>query len=134
MTQEQLRWPHSPEFGPIPAFVEGTYGGSPWLTHVTSAVDWLGQRFTVGGKVLYCIGAGRGQVMAIGEVRLIRARETYNYTWVEATRTRSDTPTGWEIEVQVLTEKTSGAWSNKKRTKPAWVNAINVTALPVMAP
>lgn len=125
-------WPHSPEFGPIPSFTEGTYSGSIWLTHVESAVDWLGHRFKLGDKVMYCISAGRGQVMAIGVVQSIRARETYKYNLEGATKARM--VDGWEIEVQVLTVKTSGAWGNRKRSKAAWVNPLNVTALPVTFP
>lgn len=123
-------WPHSPEFGPIPTFVEGTYSGSMWHTHVVSAVDWLGARFHVGEKVIYCIGAGRGQVMAIGTVKSMRCREKYAYNLAGTTKARQ--PAGWEIEVQVLTERTSSTWSESKRTKPAWVNAINVTAMPAV--
>jgi hypothetical protein len=81
---------------------------------------------------MYCIGAGRGQIMAIGRVRMIRARETYDYTWDGTSRVKSNTPVGWEIEVQVLTEKTSSTWVDSKRTKPAWVNPHNITALPAL--
>ncbi len=37
----------------------------------------------------------------------------------------------WEIEVKVLTSATSGSWNNNKRVHPAWVNSMNITALPV---
>lgn len=129
---ERPRWPHSPEFGPIATFQEGTYAGQPWLTHVTSAVDWLGKRFSVGEKVLYCIGAGgHRQRMAIGTVKAMRARQTYDYNIGGTTKARL--LADWEIEVLVLTERTSSV-SNNRRTKPAWVNPCNVTALPVEAP
>jgi hypothetical protein len=126
------QWPHSPEFGPIATFQEGTYAGQLWLTHVTSAVDWLGKRFSVGEKVLYCIGAGgRRQRMAIGTVKAMRARQTYDYNLEGAMK--APLPADWEVEVLVLTEQTSGV-GNNKRTKPAWVNPRNVTALPVEVP
>ncbi len=124
---------------------------------VLSAVDWRGNRFHVGDTVMYCIGAGRGQMMAIGEVVKIestpssrkylryclqpgeepddyqfqRDPDTNRVTWVK------DPDKGYKHEempydrvaVQVLTHKTSGSWDNKKRTKPAWVNPMNITAL-----
>ncbi len=112
-----------------------------------SAVDWLGNRFRVGDTVLYCVAAGRGQMMAVGVVRALKAHHR--------TRTESrpaepgETPTRvylspvtgeefrsvhWtvpyhEITVQVLTTRTSGAWDNKQRTRPAWVNPMNITAV-----
>ena len=76
-----------------------------------AATDWRGNRFSVGDMVMYCVGAGRGQMMAEGRVLQIRPGK---YT---------------TIEVQVLTERTSGAWNNGKRTRPAWVNPMNITAL-----
>lgn len=127
-------WPHSPLFGPIAIFEEGISDGNPWLYHVESAIDWLGNRFHVGGKVMYCIAAGRGQVMAIGTVQIIRAREALYFN-PAAARYASPfsalgTHTGWEVEVRVLTEKTSAIWANKRRVKPAWVRPFNITALP----
>lgn len=90
-------WPSDPEFDP-----DGT---------CFAARDWLGNRFVVGERVMYCVGAGRGQLMAIGKVLKI-------------------VPEGRGIKVQVLTERTSGAWGNGARSRSAWVNPLNVTALP----
>ncbi len=78
-----------------------------------AATDWRGNRFCVGDMVMYCIGAGRGQMMAEGRVLHIRKNLSYP-----------------QIEIQVLTERTSGSWNNGKRTRPAWVNAMNITAIP----
>jgi hypothetical protein len=130
-----------------------------------SAEDWLGKRFSVGDKVMYCIGAGRGQQMAIGTVKFIRAtpqsreleldpenfpdapveirrvydgwRPAENGSWggtaVYVEKPRAIVIDRWHvIEVQVKTERTSGFW-NKPRVKPAWVNAMNITALPAGA-
>ena len=77
-----------------------------------AATDWRGNRFCVGDMVMYCIGAGRGQMMAEGRVLQIRTNTSYP-----------------EIEIQVLTERTSGLWNNEKRTRPAWVNPMNITAV-----
>lgn len=110
------------------------------------ATDWLGQRFEVGDKVLYCIGAGRGQMMAIGVIKKMTAevkqklytREVepgeepdYIADWLPQPRgfKRMSRPY-WEIAVQVLTTKTSG-YDMNQRTRPAWVNPMNITALPV---
>lgn len=124
--------PHSPEF-------EGN--------RCVSAVDWLGNRFTVGDQVMYCISAGRGQMMAIGEVIQIKHEIQERKRRIDTT---SDDPDAiyyaatewypelyykWElvphdvVTVQVRTLKTSGRWDNEKRSKPAWVNPMNITAL-----
>ena len=71
-------------------------------------IDWLGNRVEVGDVVMYAIAAGRGQQMAMGTVEQIVA-------------------TGDTYKVQVLTEKTSGRWGNGPRTRPAWVNPMNIT-------
>lgn len=74
-------------------------------------IDWLGNRVEVGDVVIYAIAAGRGQQMALGTVQKIEATEN-----------------PYELyKVRVLTEKTSGHWSNGPRTKPAWVNPMNIT-------
>lgn len=119
---------------------------------VTSAVDWQGNRFHVGETVMYCIGAGRGQMMAIGTVLLIKAEKVgrrfarlprdgdpldkIHFHWNYAVKKYDqDKPFVWdeveydEITVQVLTSKTSGRWDNKQRTRPAWVNPMNITAI-----
>lgn len=122
--------PHSP-----------MYSGST----VISAVDWLGNRFLVGDKVIYCISAGRGQLMAIGEVIAITVERYMKRTEVEAEPDEPDAlnrpwlePDRWfriikvpsdEVKVQVRTLKTSGKWDNAERKKPAWVNPQNITAL-----
>ncbi|GGN40270.1 hypothetical protein FHR83_007072 [Actinoplanes campanulatus] len=111
-----------------------------------SAVDWLGNRFRVGERVIYCIGAGRGQQMAVGEVKQIkveqrigrRAREAepgedadFIADWLTPPRPMVRYEEPYEvITVQVLTERASG-WSGSKRSKPAWVNPMNITALPL---
>ncbi len=113
---------------------------------VVGASDWLGNRFDVNDRVLYCIGAGRGQMMAIGKVLKIVGTPSVRRTTREAhygeTPDREfersdgvvvkivyvDTPY-IEVKVQVLTLKTSGAWDNEKRTRPAWPNPMNITSL-----
>lgn len=89
------------------------------LLNVVGAQDWLGGTFKVGDQVMYCIAAGRGQMMAIGTIQKMRAK-LLNNRW---------TGDYWRIEVQVITEKTSGAWGNEKRTRPAWVNPMNITSM-----
>lgn len=116
-----------------------------------SAADWLGERFAVGEDVIYCIGAGRGQMMAIGRVLQIKAEPMQNdryrdpYPGEEPTRhvmhwvnsARVPIPVVdlhepyHDITVQVLTRKASGHWNNRERTRPAWVNPMNITALPI---
>jgi hypothetical protein len=123
------RAPHSPEY------VNGK---------VVSAVDWRGNRFRVGDEVMYCISAGRGQMMAVGVVLTIKVEQLFHSKDVEAdaedegafTRPWFDPNQYYrtikvpydEITVQVRTLKTSGRWDNKERTKPAWVNPMNITA------
>lgn len=101
---------------------------------VLSAVDWLGNRFGVGDVVAYAIGAGRGQMIALGKVQKLRVDEHSKTAWFygpPALRSvvRLVSPENWNIEVQVLTEKTSGNWGNGKRSRPAWVNPMNITAV-----
>lgn len=115
---------------------------------VRSAVDWRGNRFAVGEQVMYCIGAGRGQVMAIGEVLKIEAKrnqrnwfrdpepgeEPNAFGWDYTTQTRTVPLVEvehwyWSITVQVHTKITSGRWGNEERTRPAWPNPQNITAL-----
>lgn len=115
------------------------------FTEIDSATDWLGNQFTVGQPVLYCIGAGRGQMMAAGVVTAIRSTPhthtvgrdpnpgetpTRVLTWHDPPRPWVDEEVPYEeITVQVLTHVTSGRWGNEKRTRPAWVNPMNITAL-----
>ena len=111
-----------------------TYG-TKWRTDVLSADDWLGHMFMVGDTVMYCIGAGHGQMMAIGKILKIRARTYDRGYWTgvwtpETPRVYVKTGEQTDVEVQVLTEKTSGSWDNTKRSKPAWVNPMNITAIP----
>lgn len=106
-----------------------------------SAEDWLGNRFGVGDLVMYCISAGRGQMMAIGRVKALRIRENsktqrvYSDEWEDDLHRRKkswmeDVPQHlWVVEVQVLTDRTSGYWGNERRTRPAWVNEMNITAV-----
>lgn len=108
---------------------------------LVGGIDWLGKEFRIGDLVMYCISAGRGQMMAVGEVKAIRAKP---YTeWVNqdefaeyhaGTRARENYRPRYEItdalvEVQVLTAKTSGSWDNKARTRAAWVNSMNITSM-----
>jgi hypothetical protein len=112
---------------------------------VVSAVDWLGNRFQVGDMVMYCIGAGRGQMMAHGRVLAITSEQK---TWLQhRVAEEGEEPTrvlDWrdppvaiveyrvpydDIKVQVLTERTSGRWDNEKRMRPAWPNPMNITAI-----
>lgn len=94
---------------------------------VVSALDWLGNRFSVGDTVLYCVGAGRGQLMAYGKVLKIRA--CARTKWDPEVR---DVVHFEDITVSVLTERTSGEWDNGKRSRPGSVNPLNITALPVL--
>lgn len=109
-----------------------------------SAVDWLGNRFAVGDKVMYCISAGRGQMMAVGEVMQIKVEQKFHRTQVPADGDDPDalaypyTPDCFyrvvqspydQVTVQVRTLKTSGRWDNTERSKPAWVNPMNITSL-----
>jgi hypothetical protein len=120
--------PHSPTYSDTPTFHQPGGWGDQWRTDALSAVDWLGNTFRLGERVMYCIGAGRGQMMAVGTVKQIRALDGLRWHWDRETNTRSQIP-HTTVEVQVLTEKTSGGWNNKERSKPAWVNPMNITAL-----
>lgn len=114
---------YTEEPAPAPSEPQST---APTYREVDSAVDWLGNRFRVGEKVIYCIGAGRGQMMAIGTVVKMRAENVKIRSYYEPKEeTRVD------VTVQVLTEKSSGYWGDAPRTRPAWVNPMNITALPV---
>jgi hypothetical protein len=107
-----------------------------------SAVDWLGNRFAIGDTVVYCISAGRGQMMAIGEVVQIKVEQKFTRSQVPADADDPDAVQYYdsveyyrtvqhpydEITVQVRTLKTSGRWDNKERSKPAWVNPMNITS------
>lgn len=96
-----------------------------------SAVDWLGNRFWVGDTVMYCIGAGRGQVMAVGKVVSFKVEHYERSRTGRTVGGVDEYRSAWDkINVRVLTEKTSGMWNNKARTKPVEVNAINITWIP----
>ena len=128
--------PSQPVFTDTPTFAK-VGGYREVRTDCVGALDWLGHSFMVGDEVMYCIGAGRGQMMAIGTVQAMRGeqqRRLVSWDWEEKdgqrTRRINDVYEDyWEVEVQVLTQKTSGAWSNKERSKPAWVNPMNITSL-----
>lgn len=127
-TRETTRNPSAPEFSDTPTFEAKEY--EPKRTDVLSAVDWLGNRFHVGDTVMYCIGAGRGQMMALGTVQAMRAQECQelvSWDWEGNKRVNEVRRDYWNVEVQVLTERTSGSWDNEKRTRPAWVNPMNIT-------
>lgn len=114
---------------------------------VCSARDWLGHVFHVGDRVIYCIGAGRGQMMAIGTVMAMKATQRSTYAFRQAgddeepdhINPYQDPPTRWmkvpityyDVRVLVKTHKTSGRWDNGPRERPAWVNPMNITALPL---
>lgn len=102
-------WPHSPVLDS-----EGK---------VFAATDWLGNQFSVGEEVMYCIGAGRGQMMAIGTVQEMRVKTMFHWT-ADVGRHEVDV-----VEVKVLTSRTSGHWNNRARTKPVWVNEMNITSM-----
>ncbi len=74
---------------------------------------------------MYCVGAGRGQLMAYGVVKQIRTTPGRHYNYELRDYELVD-----DIEVQVLTSATSGSWNNDKRIRPAWVNPLNITAIP----
>lgn len=129
--------PRNLVFSDEPTFYQKESYTDKYRTDILSAEDWLGNRFAIGDTVMYCIGAGHGQMMALGVVQQIRA--------IERQRLRSwewqDEPNGykrrinevwdnyWDAEVQVLTTRTSGSYGNKQRTRPAWVNPMNITAV-----
>lgn len=122
--------PHSVVFSDEPTFHQPGGYGATYRTDGLSAVDWLGNPFRLGDRVMYCIAAGRGQMMALGRVQQIRATEVddWDYRIVDGERKWTKEGKRWEVEVLVLTLKTSGNWGNEKRTKPAWVNPMNITA------
>lgn len=108
--------------------------------------DWRGNTYRIGDTVMYCISAGRGQMMAEG--RIVQFREEPAWRWNLRTpepgdepnyHTHGGTPYIRQREdyvvygVQVLTSRTSGRWNNEARTRPAWVNEMNITALPILA-
>lgn len=113
---------------------------------VVAATDWLGNTFRLGEQVAYCIAAGHGQMMAIGEVVKIESetREGWDYelaaegdevAYVDTDRNLSYKRVPSDdvrVRVQVRTLRTSGSWNNEKRSKPAWVNPMNITALPLV--
>ncbi len=74
--------------------------------------------------MLYCVGAGRGQLMAYGRVLKIRGVTRKRYEKGEVVDLE-------DITVTVLTQRTSGEWGNGPRSRPAAVNPLNITALPV---
>ncbi len=95
---------------------------------VIAATDWLGNSFTVGDLVMYCIGAGRGQMMAIGRVLKMKTETKKRYAGRDENGVQLYAPYD-DITVQVFTYRTSGAWDNGQRTRPAWINPMNVTAI-----
>ncbi len=111
---------------------------------VVAATDWLGNTFRVGEQVMYCIGAGRGQMMAIGEVVKIDSERTTRGFLRHATPEetpdviRDDERWVWDdlpyddVRVMVRTLRTSGRFREEPRSKPAWVNPMNITALPAV--
>jgi hypothetical protein len=107
---------------PLTDFEYDAYGA------IASAKDWRGNRVYVGDKVMYCIGAGRGQMMAIGTLLEIRIDER-PYTDYGGQRHVERI-----IKTKVLTEATSGLWNNASRSKPAQVNPMNITALSTLSP
>jgi len=130
--------PHSPEFSDTPEWGKASEWDlrADWRLDTVSAIDWLGHRFSVGDRVMYCIGAGRGQMMAIGTVQKMRAKSMtrlVSWEWEgegdNRRRVNDVHEQYWEVQVQVLTEKTSGSWDNKQRSRPAWVNPMNITAI-----
>lgn len=101
---------------------------------ISSAQDWRGNRFAVGDVVMYCIGAGRGQMMAVGEVLEIKGERKTRQTWTgerdaDGRAIYTEPVPYWDITVKVLTHQTSGSWDNGKRTRPAWVNPMNITSI-----
>ncbi len=117
--------------------IRDTYGNLVALT------DWLGQLYRVGQRVMYCIGAGRGQMMAIGVIQQFREEPDSRWNYRDPEPGEEPNHSGYMgrpqvktridftvYSVQVLTERTSGHWNNQQRTRPAWVNIMNITALP----
>lgn len=120
--------PHSPTYSDTPTYYQPRSSGDLWRTDGQSAVDWLGNTFKLGDMVIYCIGAGSGQIMAVGEVQQIRTMSTTVWKYDHKTKQRWTEP-DVEVEVLVLTKKTSSYSENQERAKPAWVNPMNITAL-----
>lgn len=100
---------------------------------LVGGIDWLGNEFRIGDLVMYCISAGRGQMMAVGEVVAIRAKPITEWVNRDELGTEGYRPrhrlVDARVEVQVLTAKTSGHWNNRARTRPAWVNEMNITSV-----
>lgn len=86
---------------------------------LVGGTDWLGNEFRIGDTVMYAVSAGRGQMMAYGVVTDMKMGDGHPF------HQRTDL-----VHVAVHTVKTSGQWNNGARTKPAWVNPINITAIP----
>lgn len=84
---------------------------------LVGGIDWNGQPYSEGDWVIYAIGAGRGQAIAYGKVlKTILKDNGYSTTRLA-------------YKVQVQTYMTSANWNNQSRTRPAYVNPMNVTAL-----
>lgn len=85
---------------------------------ITSAQDWLGNRFSVGDKVIYCVArVPRSGKMALGRVTKIR----------RAPEPQGGYHVGEGIEVQIKTVRTTvGAPAG---FSPQWIVPSNVTAL-----
>ena len=100
-------YPLNPVYTDTPTYYTGKgYGAYEYRTDVLSAEDWLGHRFAVGEKVMYCIGAGHGQMMAIGEVKQIRTRIDVRGYWDYGTprdyQNKKFVKTGEETLIEVL--------------------------------
>ncbi|MEU4155733.1 hypothetical protein [Actinoplanes sp. NPDC026670] len=107
-----------------------------------SAVDWLGQRFTEGEKVLYCVFSSGRATTALGVVERIQAEQCTGWTYREAGEGdvvsheangkswTKDTYTYWQVGVMVRTLKTAED-GDVAKPRNSWINAFNVTALPV---
>jgi hypothetical protein len=94
--------------GEFARFAGGTLvGGTDWNSNPYAEGDW----------VLYAVGAGRGQAVAYGKIlKIILKNNTHSNTHLE-------------YKVQVQTYMTSAKWGNASRTRPAYVNPMNITAL-----
>lgn len=115
---------------------------------IIAARDWLGNRFAVGERVIYCIHSGDTQKMAVGvveKIESIRTRERLGWRLTppgeqpDKTMTIDGASVDFskvrvpyeELRVAVLTLRTSDTWHDRQRTKAAWVKPNNITAIPV---
>lgn len=85
---------------------------------VTSAEDWLGNRFGIGDPVVYCTTASTGGMMAVGTVEEIRLGEQGRRTFPPV-----------EVKIRTHASASSRLRDSGRRSKPGWITSSNVTAI-----